>query len=144
MPTYTYQHLDPTAATFAWRTHSQLVTRDSSSQNRADWTINPGFAEFWEQDGDSSYVFHLRQGVKFQNIDPAFGREATSAEVKFSLERIATPLPQFFRQAEFREAAITTPDEYTVRIAFPRPQAPFWNRITAPRHGRVVRRGPGH
>lgn len=140
MPTYTYQHLDPTAATwtatFTWPTHSQLVTQDSSSQNREDWTINPGFAESWEQDGDSSYVFHLRQGVKFQNIDPAFGREATSADVKFSLERIATPLPQFFRQAEFREATITTSDEYTVRIAFPRPQARFWNRITTP--GTVV------
>ena len=140
VPTYTYQHLDPAAAVwtagFTWPTHTMLVTLDASSNDGADWEVQPGFAESWEQDSDTSYVFHLRQGVKFHNISPAFGREATSADVKFSLDRIGTEHPQFFRQLEMKDATVTTPDDYTVRIAYPRPQAPFWNRITTP--GTVV------
>ena len=115
VPTYTYQHLDPAAAVwtagFTWPTHAMLVTLDASSPDRADWTVKPGFAESWEQDGDSAYVFHLRQGVKFHNIDPAYGREATSADVKFSLDRIGTKQPQFFRQLEMKDATVTTPDD---------------------------------
>ena len=140
VPTFTYQHLDPTAAVwtanFTWPTHSQLVTQNAQSFDAEDWTIEPGFAESWEQDGDSAYVFHLRQGINFHNISPAFGREATSADVKFSLERIGTPLPQFFRQSDFKDVTVTTPDDYTVRLDFPRPQGAFWNRIITP--GTVV------
>ncbi len=45
----------------------------------------PGLAERWDTPDDRTYVFHLRQGVKFHN-----GREMTSDDVVFSLERVLT------------------------------------------------------
>src|SRR5215217_7524027 len=45
----------------------------------------PGLAESWETPDDRTYVFKLRQGVKFHN-----GREMTSDDVLFSLQRLLT------------------------------------------------------
>src|SRR5829696_10478741 len=45
----------------------------------------PGLAESWETPDDRTYVFHLRQGVKFHN-----GREMTADDVFFSLQRLLT------------------------------------------------------
>src|SRR5215218_8349735 len=45
----------------------------------------PGLAESWDTPDDRTYVFHLRQGVKFHN-----GREMTADDVFFSLQRLLT------------------------------------------------------
>ena len=45
----------------------------------------PGLAESWETPDDRTYVFKLRQGVKFHN-----GREMNSDDVLFSLQRLLT------------------------------------------------------
>jgi peptide/nickel transport system substrate-binding protein len=45
----------------------------------------PGLAESWDTPDDHTYVFHLRQGVKFHN-----GREMTADDVVFSLQRVVT------------------------------------------------------
>ena len=136
VPTYTYQHLDPTTAVwtaaFTWPTHDMLMRRDTSSTNNADWKIEGNLAESWEVVDDLTFVFKIRQGIKFHDIAPVSGRELTSADVKFSLERIGTEDPKFFRQGEMKDATVTTPDANTVQIAFTRPQGAFWNRITTP------------
>ena len=44
--------------------------------------IVPALAERWETPNDTTYVFHLRKGVKFHN-----GQEMTGADVAYSLER---------------------------------------------------------
>ncbi len=43
----------------------------------------PGLAESWTTPDDRTYVFKIRQGVKFHN-----GREMTAADVVFSLRRV--------------------------------------------------------
>ena len=48
-------------------------------------TPAPGLAESWEQPDDLTYVFKIRQGVKFHN-----GREMTADDVFFSLNRLLT------------------------------------------------------
>ena len=45
----------------------------------------PGLAESWDTPDDRTYVFHLREGVKFHN-----GREMTADDVFFSLQRLLT------------------------------------------------------
>ena len=41
----------------------------------------PALAERWETPNDTTFVFHLRKGVKFHN-----GQEMTGDDVAYSLE----------------------------------------------------------
>src|SRR5215212_6158101 len=61
--------------------YSYLVQADK------DLRIQPDLAEKWEISPDGKiYTFSLRKGVKFHN-----GREFTSEDVKYSIERIRDP-----------------------------------------------------
>jgi ABC-type transport system substrate-binding protein len=58
-----------------------LIRMDSSLK------IAPDLAEYWQaSDGGKTYTFFLRKGVRFHS-----NRELTSADVKFSLERLLRP-----------------------------------------------------
>ncbi|HXJ82570.1 MAG TPA: ABC transporter substrate-binding protein, partial [Candidatus Methylomirabilis sp.] len=77
--------------------------------------ILPDLAESWEQKDDVTYSFRLRQGVKFHNVPPVNGRELTSEDVKYSIERQMTNQPGKFQHAYFflgKLASIQTPDKY--------------------------------
>lgn len=62
-----------------------------------DLNVAPALAEYWSISPDGrTYTFYLRRGVRFHN-----GRELTSADVRFSLERLldrrlASPFAQVF------------------------------------------------
>ncbi len=97
-----------------------------------DMVLQPGIAERWEVSPDArSFTFHLRQGVKFQELPPVNGRELTSADVKFSAEYMgSTGEFQAARQGDqafFVEGLerIETPDKYTVAFQFKQPFVPF-------------------
>ncbi len=51
----------------------------------------PGLAESWETPNDTTYVFKIRQGVKFHN-----GREMTTDDVVYSMERVLTDLESWW------------------------------------------------
>lgn len=52
-----------------------------------EMVLQPELADRWEVSPDArSFTFHLRKGVKFQNLPPVNGRELTSDDVKFSAE----------------------------------------------------------
>ena len=48
-----------------------------------DMTFQGVLAESWETPDDTTYIFHLRKGVKFHN-----GREMTAEDVEYSFNRI--------------------------------------------------------
>ena len=96
-------------------------------------------AESWEFSEDGKRVtFKLRRGVKFHD-----GTEMTSADAKFSLDRIFSPPEGTIsaRVALFDMVeSVETPDEYTVVVNNKYPSAVFipflvegWN-IIVPRH----------
>jgi peptide/nickel transport system substrate-binding protein len=88
-----------------------------------------------EQPDPLTYVFKIRQGIKFQNVPPANGREMTSADVKYSIERQMTREPGKFQHAYFfldRIASIDTPDSSTVTIKMVKPYAPFMSYVASP------------
>ncbi len=61
--------------------HAALLTIGSSGE------ISPGIAKSWYVEEDHlTWVFNLRKGAKFHN-----GRELTSADIKYSYERILSP-----------------------------------------------------
>ena len=96
----------------------------------------PDLAESYSISEDGlTYEFKLRKGVKFHN-----GREMTSADVKYSIERAVNPETQspgqgfFWQIAGFDEmvsggakelSGITTPDDHTVVIKLSQPDATF-------------------
>jgi peptide/nickel transport system substrate-binding protein len=52
--------------------------------------VEPDLAERWEALDDTTYVFHLRQGVKWHNKPPVNGRELVAEDVKFTYNRFLT------------------------------------------------------
>lgn len=87
----------------------------------------PGLAKSWETSPDGlTWTFRLQQGVKFHNLPPANGREMTSEDVIFSLQRVKSPEPEFERK--YFVESITkyeAPDKYTVKLSTAKPFAPL-------------------
>jgi peptide/nickel transport system substrate-binding protein len=54
------------------------------------FTVEPDLAERWEQPDDTTYLFHLRRGVRWHNKPPVNGRELTADDVKFTFNRFLT------------------------------------------------------
>lgn len=94
--------------------YSYLVQADK------DMRIQPDLAEKWEAAPDGkSYTFQLRKGVKFHN-----GRELTSADVKYSIERILDPKTASQGAGLLNSiAGVETPDPYTARFVLKNPDA---------------------
>lgn len=108
----------------------------------------PGLAESWDTPDDRTYVFQLRQGVKFHN-----GREMTSDDVLFSLQRLLTyeeawwdtkmGPPRQLEPAEETAVALGTPTTgpevgltleatgpYEITATLAEPYAPFLASLT--------------
>ena len=72
-----------------------------------------------------TYVFKIRQGVKFQNVAPVNGRPMTAADVKQSIDTLREN-----KQWQPDYAAVTsvdTPDANTLVIKTSKPYAPLLN-----------------
>jgi len=98
-------------------------------------TIVSDLAESWQQTDDLTYVFQLHKGVRFHDVPPVKGRELTSEDVKYSIERQMTDQPGKFQHAYFflgKLASIDTPDKYTVVFKTQELYAPFMNYIANP------------
>lgn len=84
-----------------------------------DLQIAPELAESWEQPDPQTLVFKLREGVTFHN-----GRELTSADVKYSLERILDPETGSTKRNNYAAIeSIETPDEHTVVLRLSQPNS---------------------
>ncbi len=99
-------------------------------------TVIPALAERWEGSGDKkTWVFHLRRGVQWH---ADFG-EFTSADVKFSIERVAgTSFASPFRQSLQDVEAVHADDPYTVRVVLRAPDAQFALRMVNFQAGFIV------
>jgi ABC-type transport system substrate-binding protein len=105
--------------------------------------IVPELAESWETSADGRrFVFHLRRDVRFSS-----GREFTSSDVKYSLERLLAPKihsqgAEFFHDvvgaADFAAGkaseitGITTPAPDVVEFALNGPDALFLHKLAMP------------
>jgi peptide/nickel transport system substrate-binding protein len=127
----TLQNVDPVKQTgpHSWalaRLYSDnLIAMEGNDNN--DVTIVPRLAKSWEMAPDAkSYTFHLNEGIKFQNVPPVNGRECTSADIKYSFDRIrdtksgSMNVPLFVALDH-----IDTPDKYTVVFVMKTPDPGF-------------------
>lgn len=86
--------------------------------------IEPDFAESWlSNETATEFTFFLREGVRTHNVDPTFGREFTSEDVRLSLERYRAGGSQ--RDVYAPVIEVQTPDERTVTVRLARPVVDF-------------------
>lgn len=118
-------HMDPQTSQLDVSAMVQRVVLDSLVFQESDGTFSPWLAESWEvEDDGAAYVFQLREDVVFHDGEP-FNAEA----VKANFDRIADPETASAQAAsmlggEFY-AGTEVVDEYTVRVSFTQPYAPF-------------------
>ncbi len=128
-------HLDPhrgtTAQNFIPLVYNGLVRFKTGTDVRVDeYIIEPDLAERWEQPDPTTYIFHLRRGVRFHDVAPVSGRELTSDDVVWSLQRMLAEDPENIKRDLFsviksHEAV----DKYTVRITLSEPFAPLLDNL---------------
>ena len=138
---------DPMLTT-AYRVHVPLsLTHSRLVRHRAGPSVPPGtfpiegdLAESWTQPNETTYVFKLRRGVRWHPKPPVNGRELTSADVKYSVERFLTvkgnPSAYMLRAID----RVETPDAYTVRIVLKEVNAWFLEMLANPMSMAIVAR----
>jgi peptide/nickel transport system substrate-binding protein len=87
--------------------------------NLGRYSLNaPGLATSWEMPDNETLVYHLRKGVKWQNIPPVNGREFTAEDAKWNLNRLLTA-PSNTTPANQKAKSFTAVDKYTLEVKVP-------------------------
>jgi peptide/nickel transport system substrate-binding protein len=79
-------------------------------------------AESWELASPTTLIFHIREGIYWENKSPVNGRELTANDVVFSLKyNFETPTAYLFKTypANQRPISISAPDKWTVVVECP-------------------------
>jgi peptide/nickel transport system substrate-binding protein len=121
-------HFDPhltrnfkthTALSFVY---SKLLRHKVGADVRpGSFIVEPDLAERWEEPDDTTYIFHLRQGVKWHNKPPVNGRELVAEDVKFSFDRFLTEKGNPERQLLDSVDRVEVVDRYTVKFLLKEP-----------------------
>jgi peptide/nickel transport system substrate-binding protein len=121
-------HFDP-HLTRNQRTHAVLsFVYSKLLQHKVGADVQPGtfivesdLAERWEAPDDTTYIFHLRQGVKWHNKPPVNGRELVAEDVKFTFDRFLTEPGNPERQLLEAVDRVQVVDRYTVKFLLHEP-----------------------
>lgn len=111
--------MDPLQRTITPTTNVQLNMFDTMVRHDRDGKVIPWLATSWRRVAPTVWEFKLRRNVKFWNGDPL-----TSADVKFSIEKIKDPAEKSEQGPRVNTVErVETPDPSTVRIVTPHPVA---------------------
>lgn len=104
--------------------YSQLLRfKAGKDVPRINYLVAPDAAISWDQPDETTYVFKLRPGVKYQNIAPVNGRDLVAQDVVKSFERqIAFKVNAGLLQGLDKMEAV---DKSTVRLQLSAPNADF-------------------
>lgn len=100
-----------------YHVYDPLVRRDANLQ------FGPGLAESWSLKDDKTWVFKLRDGVKFHN-----GALLKASDVVFTIERLKASV---MSNLSANIASATAVDDLTVEITTPGPYAALPNDLAA-------------
>jgi peptide/nickel transport system substrate-binding protein len=85
--------------------------------------LEPDLAERWEALDDTTYVFHLRKGVRWHNKPPVNGRQLVAEDVKFTYDRFLTEKGNTNRYLLDAVDRVEVVDRYTVKFLLKEPYA---------------------
>jgi peptide/nickel transport system substrate-binding protein len=100
--------------------------------------VEPELAERWETPDETTYVFHLRQGVRWHNKPPVHGRELVAEDVKFTFDHFFTEKGNPLRSALTFLDRIEVVDRYTVQFILKEPFVWLLNKLDIPIIAREV------
>ena len=132
-------HWDP-YLTISYKTHiAYSFTHSRLLRHKAGPGVAPGtfpiegdLAESWTQPNETTYVFKLRQGVRWQNKPPLNGRELVAEDVKYSFERFLGEKGNANKPMLASVDKVEAPDKYTVRVTLKEPFAWFLHMLSNP------------
>ena len=117
-------NLDPRVGIDAQSERIDELLFDSLVRRDEHFELKPWLAQSWEIPDPLTYVFHLRQGVRFHNGEPL-----TSCDVKWTLDSLLTGNIRSSKVAAYNKIDhIDAPDDYTLTIHLKEPMASLlWN-----------------
>lgn len=128
-------NLDPRIGTDAQSQHIDGLIFSSLLAHDAQMNIAPDLATSWETPDPLTYIFHLREGVKFHD-----GRPLEAADVKYTFESILDGSVKTGKRGAFRAvASIEAPDTKTIVFHLREPDASLLWNLTRPGVGIVPR-----
>ncbi|WP_164233872.1 ABC transporter substrate-binding protein [Microbacterium hydrocarbonoxydans] len=128
-------HMDPQVSQLDVSGMVQRAVLDSLVFQEDDGTFSPWLATEWEVSADSTeYTFTLRDDVTFTD-----GEKFDAAAVKANFDRIVDPATESAQAAsmlgvDFYEGTEVV-DEFTVKVTFTQPYAPFLQAASTPQLG---------
>ncbi len=113
--------LDTRLATDSYGIMISRLIGDGLFKPAANLEVVPNLVERYEQPSETSYIFHLREGVKFHN-----GLPLTSEDVEYTYNSIlGSELNSPFKGAFDRVKAIEVLSPTSIRMELKEPYAPF-------------------
>jgi peptide/nickel transport system substrate-binding protein len=109
--------------------------------DRRDNTLHLQAADSYEQVDELNHVWKLKQGIKFQNVDPMYGREFVADDVAYSFTRRRDE-PNCKNDKSFLRdytSGFEATDKYTFRLATKVPFSPILDELTNPSYPIVPR-----
>ncbi|HXH11773.1 MAG TPA: ABC transporter substrate-binding protein [Alphaproteobacteria bacterium] len=128
IPTGVLRHFDPltgygTELALVWDTLLEWESTWYFPDAQTQPVIRKSLAESWQMVDASTWIFHLRQGVKFHNRPPVHGREMTAEDVRYSYDLLKGKPGYSSRGAAIERVDVV--DRYTVRIHLKGPDPHF-------------------
>jgi peptide/nickel transport system substrate-binding protein len=117
-------NLDPRVGLDAQSERIDALMFDNLLSRDEHLSVKPGLAESWEIPDATTYIFHLRHGIRFSD-----GRSLTARDVKWSFDSLLAGKIRSTKSAAYRFVArIDAPDDYTVVFHLKQPWAALlWN-----------------
>ena len=117
-------NLDPRIGTDAQSQRIGTLIFDSLLRSDRNFRLQPWLAESWDMPDPLTYIFHLREDVRFHD-----GRPLTASDVRYTFTSLLSGEIPSLKAASFAQiASVETPDDATVVIRLKEPYASFpWN-----------------
>lgn len=91
--------------------------------------LEPDLVETWTQPDDVTYIFKLREGVRWHDKPPVNGRELVADDVKYTVERFLSVPGNAIRDKLEMIDKIDVVNQYTVKMTLKHPYVWFLDQL---------------